>query len=121
MEIIKLYWHYWAYYTIVTWSFFVIGFYFKNKYGSDEPSLVGRIFTNLFNYLLDVPCNWFLSLFPFLQFPLVWNELLTDRLIRNKKAIAASFPVSPSEILWYRYNISILICEKLNKIDKDHC
>lgn len=120
IELIQSYWHYWLIVTTATWVSFFVGFYIKNKYGKGESSELGRTFEFIFRYGLDMPCNWFLTFFPFFDLPDSPTELVTYRLIRYK--IVIYIPKRKrTPLQQYRYVLALLMCGILNKGDKDHC
>lgn len=120
INLIQEYWHFWFIITVATWVAFFIGFYVKNKYGRNKSSELGRTIEFIFEYALDMPCNWFLTFFPFLDLPESFTELVTHRLKRYKKI--KYVPYDKRTIMQkYRYYLAILLCDVLNKADKNHC
>lgn len=117
IDLILEYWHWWGYITSSTWVSFFVGFYIKNKYGSDEPSELGRALEFIFERALDMPCNWFLTFFPFFGLPASLTELVTHRLERYKKELKNS----NSMFRKYQYYLAVFLCFVLSKADKNHC
>lgn len=120
-NIITEYWHWLAIITTATWISFFAGFYIKNKYGSESPSKVGKFFEFIFSYGLDMPCNWFLTFFPCFEFPDKVTELVTHRLKRYKmlkiKPLSGIMKVRRR----YHHKLAVIVCNQLNKADKNHC
>lgn len=121
MYLITEYWHWLAIITISTWISFFVGFYIKNKYGTDHPSKTGKFFEFIFSYGLDMPCNWFLTFFPCFEFPDKITELVTHRLKRYKSYNPLANWAYLSTRKKYHYKLSVIVCNQLNKADKNHC
>jgi len=61
--------------------------------------------------LADWVCNWTVMILWFQEFPPVWNELVTGRMIRYKQYDPES----------REYRFAVWLCNKLNKDDPNHC
>lgn len=120
INLIQGYWNLWLIVTTATWIAFFVGFYIKNKYGNGASSELSRALEFIFEYALDMPCNWFLTFFPFLDLPENITELVTHRLIRYKKLKRIAYD-KRTFFNKYRYYLAVFLCGILNKGDKDHC
>ncbi len=118
MELFKIYALWWIYITTATWIAFFGGYYIKNRSSGDSE--LGRTFEFIFRYSLDMPCNWFLTFFPFFDLPTSYSELVTDRLKRYKKLYQVPFE-ERTQIQQYREWLAIPMCTILSKADKNHC